>query len=684
MVSASLLVCTLFLSSLFMARTTRILQEQEAERLGSAMRVFSRIHFGSIPSFLAAMEEPNIRDYLYGRQWSMEKTLRSLERIDLAASGNEFIDSLYLYNDEAGVLSTRAGWEKHGHPSDPGFMGFLSQVRENGLSRYLMRRVAFAGDPAPRNLFSIVLGNMPPPGSVMKYALVANLSERRIRAALAGDGLRGASIYIVDAEGRFLSHPEADLFGSPAGEDPRMGPVLARSELQGTMVVLDREGKRWMASWRDHPEIRWRFLSLTPERVVFAPILYARDLVVLSTALVLAASLLLVFVLSRRMSVRSRKAEAELAYLRGEIEPDTPRMEGLFPGVRGPAVVAIVIVDGYPALVSRHGPSALYGCGPALREALAGRCGRAEVLRLSDSSFAAVFSAVFGAEGEDPRSSLAGALAEVGTPLGATFGAFLLPTPVVVEAFPDAFRLLRDAARLDYLRAEGEIVEVSGSTPGPEGPGELDFGKLEKAFRLGDVEEVGRQIDALLAALRAARNPDLFRYAVSTFGRRLPELFGTDAETLLSGGADGYRAALSRAERLSEAEALLRAAAGRLAERGGSHAERRHRDAVDRAKAIVAQRVSDHGLSTAGIASEVGLSASYLRDLFKRIEGVSLLEYVGARRLELAERLLTQSDASVREVCDRAGFINYSYFFTYFKKSTGRTPTEYREERVRR
>jgi AraC-like DNA-binding protein len=690
MVAAAIMVSTLFLSSRFIAGSTRILQEQEVERLNSAMRLFSRINLGSVPTFMNALEEPTIRDYLYGRQWSKEKTLRGLERIDLTTSGNEFVDSLYLYNVDAGVLSTRSGWEGHDDPSDPDLMGFLSRVREYGLSRYVVRRVAFVGDAVPRNLFTIVLGSMPPPGSLMRYAFVANLSERRIRAALAGDGLQGSSMYIVDAERRFLSHPDAERFGTPVGDDPRFAPVLDRPEPEGTTVVRDGAGKRWIASWSDHPEIMWRFVTLAPERLVFAPVLRVRDLVVVVTAAVMAAAIILAFVLSLRMSERSRRAESELSYLRGEIE-GAARLRGLFPGMKGPAYAAVVLVDGYLALIRERGAGTLYGAGAALRDALAARCGAAEVLRLSDSAFVALF----GAEKEDPRTALSGALAEVGGGIVSdrvvSFGAYLLPTPVVVDAFPDAFRVLRDAARNDYLRNPGEIVDAAGGSAAQDGAGqgpsdkaEIDFSRIEKAFRLDDPEEALRQVSSFAAALRAAADADLFRYAVSTLGRRVPELLGADAETLLPGGADGYRTALSRSERLREAEDLLRSAASRLKERGGLHAERRQRDAVERAKAIIEERISDHALSTAAIAAEVGLSASYLRDLFKRMEGVALLEYVGSRRLELAKRLLSGSDASVREICDRAGFINYSYFFTYFKKATGRTPTEFREETVRK
>ena len=701
LVAAATVGLTLFLSSLFIAQSTKVLQEQEEDSLMSSMRLFSRINLGSIPPFLATMEEPTIRDYLYGRGWSIEKTQRSLERIDAIIAGNEFVDSIYLYSDFAGTLSTRSGWEAHDSPSDPGLAAFLSRIREYGLSRYVMRRAAFEGDAEPRNLFTIVFGSAPPPGLPVPYAFVANLSERRIRAALAGDDNAASALFIVDTERRFLSHPDAEMFGELVGDDTRFAPVLARVGTSGTMIVRDEDGERWIASWADHPEFRWRFVTLAPERIVFAPVLRVRDRVVVIAAFVLLATILAAFILSLQVGERERRTEAALAYLRGEFEPPIDgasgpvlgrralRAAGLFPTLRGPGVMAIVRVDGYQELIADRGARALYDLAISLRDALADQAGSAEVLRLSEASFVVAY----GAEREEPRAALAGVLAKVGSQVGAKLGAYLFPIPVVADAFPDAYRVLQDARRCDYLRAAGEIVEATGTAEtGMEGEigtevradEGLEFARLEKALRLDDEEEAGRRLESLLLTLRAARNPDLFRYTVSTLGRRIPELFGADADTLLGGGADGFRSALSRAERLEEAEALLRSAVGRLADRGGHHAERRQRDVVDRAKAIVEERVADHALSTAAIAAEVSLSASYLRDLFKRMEGMALLEYVGLRRLELAKQLLVGSDASVREVCDRSGFISYSYFFTYFKKATGKTPTEFRDEAVRK
>ncbi|MBP7494175.1 MAG: helix-turn-helix domain-containing protein, partial [Spirochaetales bacterium] len=46
---------------------------------------------------------------------------------------------------------------------------------------------------------------------------------------------------------------------------------------------------------------------------------------------------------------------------------------------------------------------------------------------------------------------------------------------------------------------------------------------------------------------------------------------------------------------------------------------------------------------------------------------------------EYAKGLLRETNIPIQDVCDRSGFLNYSYFITYFKKYTGLTPREYRE-----
>lgn len=665
-----------------------MLQNREEERIESAMRLFSRIQLGSIPAYINAIESGPIRDYLYGKDWSLERTLRALEQLDQTLIGNDFIDSFFLYHHGAGLLSTTSGYEgAEETPSDPELMELLIRIRGFGLSRYITRRVSFTGDRVPRNLFTVVLGSIPPDGQGMRMAFVANLSERRIRSALTADGVSPSVLYILDRDGRFLSHPEAERFGTLVGEDLRFAAVQARQEDAGNAVVADEEGERWIAAWKNHPEIGWRFISLTPERVVFYPVLRVRNRVILTVLLLLGTAVLTAFVLSLTMSEADRRRKAALAFLRGELDEEEIRTAGqadpgrrYFPTLRFPCAMAAVVVESEAR--NTEGQASMQFLESSLRERFAiRRRSTAEVLRVRDYVFLVLYDREIGACPEKVDAALADLRARTGFELGA----YCLMDSLDGASLPGAYRALKDAYRQEFLRSAGAVVCLSLADSSGDScrkdVKDLDFAGLEKAFRLESPEEADRKVSALCAGLRCAADPDLFRYTVSMLARRIPELLGEEAELLLSGGAAGFSLALSRSERLDEAEALLRGAAARLSERGDLHGERKRRELMERIKVLVEERLADQSLGTAGIAAEVGLSVAYLRDIFKKYEGTALLEYIGMRRLERAKGLLRDSSLSVREVCDCAGFISYSYFFTYFKKSLGLTPSEFRDGR---
>jgi AraC-like DNA-binding protein len=679
-VALAVMGSTIILSSLYIRHSMRILEDNEASRLRHSIRLFSRIHLGSIPPFLSAMEEDPIRDYLYGRDWNIEKPLRGLARIDRTIVGNEFIDSLYLFNAKVGTLSTRSGWEGFGEASDPDLLPFLDRVREYGLSRYVMRRVAFEGETMPRNLFTLVLGPMPAAGARIRHAFIANLSERSVRAALTADESSGSMLYILDADGRYLSHPDAASFATSSVGDPLFDAIRPRPEHSGSKIVRDGEGVRRIVWWADQRELQWRFVSTAREDDLFAPVMRVRNAVVVLAFLVFLSAMAAAFALSARMSGRQRRVELALAYLRGELDAAEVSVSGLFPRIKFPASAAVLRVDDYRSLVAEHGASALHDFRDEFLGLLAPHAGPCEAMRLSEDTFLLLSGGV----PERVSESLRIAAAAAGERLGASIGGYLAPGTYDREELPAAYGKLLGALRLDFLRPRGTLAMAESVAPNFSAGSELDLSRLEQAFRLDDAADALRQAESLVAFLRGAADPDLFRYAVSTLAARIPALFGAAAEEFLPGGAEGFRETLSTADRLDDAAGILRSAAGRLGERGLHHGERRQRELVSKVKEIIDARLSDRALGTAAIAAEVGLSSSYLRDLFKKREGIALLEHVGRARLALAKRLLSETDDSVRSICDQAGFINYSYFFTYFKKMTGCTPSEYREGERRR
>ena len=71
---------------------------------------------------------------------------------------------------------------------------------------------------------------------------------------------------------------------------------------------------------------------------------------------------------------------------------------------------------------------------------------------------------------------------------------------------------------------------------------------------------------------------------------------------------------------------------------------------------------------------------SYFSRLFKEHYGMTLTEFIGRSRLELAERLLKETNLSAEEIAAQAGFSARNAFYKAFKEKHGMTPQQYRKK----
>lgn len=84
-------------------------------------------------------------------------------------------------------------------------------------------------------------------------------------------------------------------------------------------------------------------------------------------------------------------------------------------------------------------------------------------------------------------------------------------------------------------------------------------------------------------------------------------------------------------------------------------------------------------LDVKGIAARVHLNANYLSRLFKNETGESLSDCLIRTRMEHAEYLLRErADMKIYEIAAAAGYSDSVQFTKMFKKTTGKTPKEYR------
>ena len=84
-------------------------------------------------------------------------------------------------------------------------------------------------------------------------------------------------------------------------------------------------------------------------------------------------------------------------------------------------------------------------------------------------------------------------------------------------------------------------------------------------------------------------------------------------------------------------------------------------------------------LSLGELADSMNLSIGHLSTLIRRETGLSFSEYVTAKRMEDAKKLLCQENLSVEEVAEQVGYHDYFYFTKAFKKYAGVSPSVYRK-----
>ncbi|MEL6841787.1 MAG: AraC family transcriptional regulator [Bacteroidota bacterium] len=96
------------------------------------------------------------------------------------------------------------------------------------------------------------------------------------------------------------------------------------------------------------------------------------------------------------------------------------------------------------------------------------------------------------------------------------------------------------------------------------------------------------------------------------------------------------------------------------------------------AKEIVRQRLQNP-LSISELAREVGLNEYKLKKGFKERFGTTIFAYLAHIRLENAQRLLRDTQQSVKEIAYELGYANPQHFQRAFKQSFGQSPGQFRK-----
>ncbi|MHC0039035.1 AraC family transcriptional regulator [Pseudoneobacillus sp. C159] len=87
-----------------------------------------------------------------------------------------------------------------------------------------------------------------------------------------------------------------------------------------------------------------------------------------------------------------------------------------------------------------------------------------------------------------------------------------------------------------------------------------------------------------------------------------------------------------------------------------------------------------HELTLEKIAEHVNVHPSYLSKAFKKSVGMTISEFISRKRIEESKYFLLHSSSSLSDISHLFGFCNQSYYTSLFKKYTGVTPKQFRDQ----
>ena len=110
---------------------------------------------------------------------------------------------------------------------------------------------------------------------------------------------------------------------------------------------------------------------------------------------------------------------------------------------------------------------------------------------------------------------------------------------------------------------------------------------------------------------------------------------------------------------------------------------RQGRDRLHPAIRLALRYIDEHyreDISQTTVADAVHLNASYFSSLFKKSLGQGFAEYLTKLRIERVKERLATTSEKIKAVAASEGFRDAQYFVKIFKKTTGLTPSEYRQK----
>lgn len=100
----------------------------------------------------------------------------------------------------------------------------------------------------------------------------------------------------------------------------------------------------------------------------------------------------------------------------------------------------------------------------------------------------------------------------------------------------------------------------------------------------------------------------------------------------------------------------------------------------EKAMQMIENEYGNSDMSLNYVSSRINVSPNYLSAMLKKNEGKNFVDLLTAKRMEVAKDLILYSSLKIREISEKCGYSDQHYFSHCFKKYTGMSPSEMRQQ----
>lgn len=208
--------------------------------------------------------------------------------------------------------------------------------------------------------------------------------------------------------------------------------------------------------------------------------------------------------------------------------------------------------------------------------------------------------------------------------------------------------------------------------------------KLEYSFEAANRDEIVHAIRAIREKAQGVTNMldlffgELYLHISSQLLKTIKQYEINEPLAFQLGIGDLYN--LSGHRSWGQAFSRLEDVALKVIELHERHRSEQQESLVTKTKRYI-QGHLDEGVSLTAIADHVHFSREYLLRVFKKEEGVTILQYINDLKVKRAKELLKNPDLQVKDIARMLGFGSTGYFIRFFKSKSGASPQAYRGEK---